>query len=859
MPSLPTYKQVVDSLELGVMLLDKSLCVKYLNDWLYLRSGKQPEQALNQPLAELFGELQNSRLLECCHDAVHANLPARLSNSFNPSPLPLYDPKYLGNDLYRLQQVITIRPLELDQDIFCELVVYDITTAVIKENWLKRVAANFRRQSQQKEVALEQLTRIIENTGDAILVFAKNEHIELANASATTLLGHSHEQLERLTLRELLPKERDEHSSTLYDRLMLALDSASERQANLHVPSVNTRLMNAEGRSIPVDIKFSISHADDDIKIILVIRDCSHLVETERNFLESENRFQTLAKIAPVGIFRTSDKGVVLYANETWMRMTGCHVSELHHLSWLDFLDKNDKDKITTGWHNVRSRKGGFKEEFKLRRALPSGQSIWVLGHLMAEHDSNDNISGFVGTFTDITQQRTNQEEIERLAYHDVLTGLSNRRHFHDNLTRQIKANSRSQEPFALLALDLNGFKAVNDTYGHDAGDRVLIAVANRLQHCLRESNLIARIGGDEFFVLIPKFDQLKDLMVVSRRIVEAMGAPIDLDGGQVTVTTSIGIALYPSDADSAEELIKCADMALYSAKSNHRDASVFFNQQMNRTAEASRALELDLQEAISNDQFHLYFQPLTLQEGQSQLYAESLVRWQHPQQGLLYPNHFISILDKSRFAGQFTQLVFTKICQFIRGCISTSAHTGSAKISVNLSANQLLANNFEVDITRLLHKHGIECEQLQLEVSEKTLNGCFVSILPVLIRLQRKGFAIILDDFSSAYLPLQRLTQLPLAAIKLDRSVVLDIDKNRQNQILVATIAEVCKSMDWQFIGKGVETPQQKLALTNLGCYRHQGFLYSKPLTMTEFARFVSSGSSVDINASKSNSSRLI
>ncbi len=829
------------------MLLDKDLHVIYMNDWLCQRSGLHNDHSANLTLMDIFPELSESRLIECCKDAINANLPARLSNSFNPSPLPLYDPKNLGNELYRLQQTITVNPLQIEGKSVCELVVYDITTTVIKENWLKRIAANFRHQSQQKEQSLDQLSRIIENTGDAILVFTKGGEIELANASAKQLLGiqAGNAKSDKLpTLLELLPVERDEHNSTLYDRIMLTLDRSEESNNTVQIPSINTQMRSADGSRIPVDIRFSISRGKQDTKLITVIRDCSYQVQTERNFLESENRFQTLAKIAPVGIFRTCDKGIVRYANETWLRLTSCTTNELQQQSWLEFIAEDFKDKVAQRWRTVRARQGGFREEFKIKGCATCYNQTWVLCNLMAERDVFGNITGFVGTFTDITQQRANREEIERLAFNDPLTGLSNRRHFRDNLARQLKSNRRTQQPFALLAMDLDGFKIINDTYGHDAGDTVLSTIAERLKKYLRESALIGRIGGDEFSVLIPGFNHLKELITIAQRINSIIKDPIDIGVEQVTVASSIGISLYPSDADNVDDLSKNADLALYSAKANKRDPFVFFNSKMNEKAEANRELEVKLEQALEEDQFELYLQPVALNNQTENIHAESLIRWSHPEKGILQPDVFIATLEKSRLAARFSKLSFNKICRLLQQLNQNHTDAGRIKLAINLSSYQVLADKFEQTLISKVAEYNIPSTQIELEITELAIKECFSAILPVLTRLKQNGFAITLDDCSCNYLPIGKLNQLPLSTIKIERSIILDIVHNQKNQALVSAIVDIGHRLNWQVVGKGVETQEQRDALSLCGCVNCQGFLLSRPMPEQDFIDFVTTKS---------------
>jgi len=796
MPSLITFKQVVESLELGVLLLDQDLTLLYLNDWLFHRCDISPETALRRPLVEVFPELANSRLLECCVDALRENLPSRLSNSFNPSPLPIYDPKHMGNDLYRLQQAISVRPVALEDRMVCELVIYDVTTNVIKENWLKRVATNFRLQAQQKDTSLEQLSRIIENTGDAILVFSKRGVIELANAAAKQLLGLQEQTLNQATLRDLLPVDRDEHHATLYDRLMLTLDRIGDRPSQIQIPSVTTQLRNGQGELAPVELRFSISHDQGDTKLITIIRDCSDQVETERNFRESENRFQTLAKIAPVGIFRTCDQGIVRYANENWLSLTGCHLSDLHHVSWLDFIDDKFRDKITPKWNSVRSTRIGLREEFRLKPMGVEIEPTWVLCNLMAEFDAQDNINGFVGVLTDITQQRANQEEIERLAYHDMLTGLPNRRHFRNTLERQIRLNRREQRSFALFALDLNGFKAINDSLGHDAGDLVLKATGERLQAILRESAFISRIGGDEFCVLIPGFDDIKSLETIAQRIINIAKEPIQLESREVNISTSIGIAMFPTDAENAGDLLKNADLALYAAKGNKQDPFVFFNQRMNQKAETNRALVTDLETAITEEQFELYLQPVINGVHSGRVIARAMMLWQHASWGEILQPDFINVLERSRLARPFTLIFLEQMCHCFGEIREQLPNIDQVTMVATLTSFQLMHTSFCDDIQTMLKRYQVPAQLLEIEFSEKNTNDYFGSLLPVLLRLQRLGCQLTLTDFDGSELAISRISKLPISGIKLDSKLLQNARHHRESQFQLGAVIDLARRL---------------------------------------------------------------
>ena len=388
--------------------------------------------------------------------------------------------------------------------------------------------------------------------------------------------------------------------------------------------------------------------------------------------------------------------------------------------------------------------------------------------------------------------------------------------------------------------MDLDGFKLINDTYGHDAGDTVLIRIAERLRHCLRESSLIGRIGGDEFSILIPQFDHLKELIAIAQRIEETIKTPINIGVEEVMVCSSIGIALYPNDAQTAEELTKNADLALYAAKANQRDPFVFFNHKMNERAEANRELEEKLEQALAADEFVLYVQPVSVNDQHVCTNAESLIRWRHPEQGMLQPSLFINTLEKSRLASKFTKSSFDKICQLLKTLNAITKSNSNLRLSVNLSSNQILAEKFEEALISKVSEYDVPSKQIEIEITEQSIKESFSAILPILTRLRQNGFTITLDDCNCNHLPIGKLNQLPLSSVKIERSIIMDIAHNPGNQALVSAIVDIGNRLNWQIIGKGVETNDQKSALETCGCNSWQGFLLSRPMPTNEFIEFV-------------------
>ncbi|BFM09107.1 sensor domain-containing protein [Halioxenophilus aromaticivorans] len=840
MPNEATYKAVLDSLDIGVLLLDQDLRLVHVNAWLSNRCAVPVAALINQPIGSIFPTLKNSFLLECCNDALHQGLPKKLSNTLDASPLPLYDPNAINEGEHLLQQSIAIRPIESKDRRLCEIVVRDVTKNVIKENWLKRIATNFRHESQQKDTSLAQFAQIIENATDAILVVASDGHLDMANGAAKHFFGlhddataitkqvndifTSHHQWQRQELRTQLQQlieelqPRPEHQKT------------SSANPSNRIPALATQIKNHAGQVVPVQIRFAISHHFGHRKLIITVRDCTDQAETEQNFYASENRFQTLAKLAPVGIFRTCERGVIRYANETWFQLTGADDSHLDRLSWLSLVAENSRETIELKWQASKANRLGLREEFKLiKQNLNSGQAkpldghhdaTWVLCNLMPEYDNQEHVHGFVGIFTDITQQRSNQEAIERMAYHDALTGLPNRRYFNDTLEQHIRLNRRAQTAFALFALDLNGFKQINDTLGHDAGDIVLKAIAERLQKLLRESATVARIGGDEFNVMIPEFEELGALEIIAQRIGEIVREPTVLDGHEVSLSTSIGIALFPTDAANSHELIKNADLALYNAKDNKELPFVFFDKAMNQKATSNRNLLVDLETAIADEQFDLQLSSTDISNGANYVVVQAMLSWQHNNWGTIQQPNFIKAMERSRLIKPFNLLSLELICQALQSLHQHLPELTNLKLIFQWQAFQLLQPGFSQDVATVIRRYNVPTRWLQFEISEQAANDYFGSLLPIFLQLNRLGVQLTLTEFSGAHLPLQKITQLPIAAVEIN-PVLLDYGTNhRASQLQLSSLCDLCNRLG---IVIHTRTPNGLTQLRNHGCQQSQ------------------------------------
>jgi diguanylate cyclase (GGDEF)-like protein len=418
---------------------------------------------------------------------------------------------------------------------------------------------------------------------------------------------------------------------------------------------------------------------------------------------------------------------------------------------------------------------------------------------------------------------RDKARQLERLAHHDGLTGLANRNLLHERIRDAIGRAHDHQEGFAILYVDLDRFKTVNDTLGHSVGDELLRQIAERLNGCARRVDTVARIGGDEFVVLagVDSPDGAREL---ATRIVERISEPYQVSGSHMTIGSSIGIVLAPQDGMSVDRLLRNADLALYRAKARGRNGFCFFNSDIEKAAVARQGIERDLPEALDNDEFELFFQPwITLRSG-SISGCEALLRWRHPVLGVIGPTEFISIAEDIGLIGRLGDWVLRRACR------EAAAWPRPIKVAVNLSVAQFIIGDLYATVVEALSASGLPPQRLELEITEPLLIEDYEGPLATLHRLRDHGISIALDDFGTGYSSLTYLRQFPFDRIKIDQTFVAEMTTRADCAAIVVAVAGLGRSLGVDITAEGIETRDQLLMLRAAGCTEGQGYLISRP-----------------------------
>jgi diguanylate cyclase (GGDEF)-like protein/PAS domain S-box-containing protein len=452
---------------------------------------------------------------------------------------------------------------------------------------------------------------------------------------------------------------------------------------------------------------------------------------------------------------------------------------------------------------------------------LPDGRTIAVLNHPMTD-------GGWVATHDDITERRRAEQRIAHMARHDALTDLPNRALFRERLAEALAAVPRGGK-LAVLFLDLDRFKGVNDTLGHPIGDELLKLVAGRLRHCVRDTDTVARVGGDEFAIIQTGIDKPLDTAMLARRIGEAVRQPYDLAGHAVVVDTSIGIAMAPSDGVEPDGLLKAADMALYGAKADGRGTYRFFEPAMDMRMKARRELEIALREALACGQFELYYQPQVNVDDRRITGCEALLRWKHPQRGMISPAEFIPVAEEIGLIVPLGEWVLRK------ACIDAASWPDDIRVAVNLSAIQVVNQNLTSVVVSALAVAGLPAHRLEIEITETVLLHNTEKTMATLHRLRQLGVHISMDDFGTGYSSLSYLRKFPFDKIKIDRSFISGLPGDHESAAIVRAVAGLARSLDMTATAEGVETAEQLEQVRMLGCVEMQGYLFSPPRPLAQ------------------------
>jgi diguanylate cyclase (GGDEF)-like protein/PAS domain S-box-containing protein len=545
---------------------------------------------------------------------------------------------------------------------------------------------------------------------------------------------------------------------------------------------------------------------------------------------ESEERFRTVVESLGEGLIISDLEGRILYVNPRIPELSGYAPEELVGKTVYEVLLPAEERE--TFLERVERRARGISERYEIFYLRKNGSRIWVEVYGVPFRDSGGEIIGTLGVVTDVTERKRAEKRLRQAALYDALTGLPNRLLFRERLDHAIlRAKRREEYRFAVLFLDLDRFKVINDSLGHHVGDELLAMVAQRLRSCLRPEDSVARFGGDEFAILLEGIEEVSDATRVAERIQASLSAPVDLGGLEVFTSASIGIVLNSAAYERPEYLLRNADMAMYRAKAAGQARFEVFDRAMHARALSRLQMETDLRRALEREEFRVHYQPIISLETGRIMGLEALVRWSHPDQGWLPPDEFIPAAEETGLILPLGEWVLRESCRHLKRWQEQYPRDIPLSVGVNLSVKQFSQRNLVAQISRILEEMGLEPAMLKLEITESAAMENAEAAAVLLGRLKSLGVQLYLDDFGTGYSSLSYLHQFPLDALKIDRSFVGRVDTDDRNRQLVRTILTLAHSLGVPVIAEGIETESQRLALRRMGCGFGQGHLFSRPL----------------------------
>ncbi|MEO2055346.1 MAG: EAL domain-containing protein [Nitrospira sp.] len=672
----------------------------------------------------------------------------------------------------------------------------------------------------------EKRFRIIfeQGTDSIVLVDAVTGALAEFNDKAVETLGYTREKFQTLKVADFEIVEAEEDAKK-YREMILKGESAT----------YETKLRTKDGRILDI-LKSSRTLSIQGREYILYLY---HDI-TERKRAEDNRRLAvSVFESAAEGITVTDANRNILTVNPAFTEITGYTPEEIVGKNPRILASgKHDAAFYKEMWDTIHA-KGRWSGEIWERRKNGEIFPEWLT--VTSIKDDKGKVVRYTGLFNDITKQKLNEEDMYYRAHYDQLTGLANRLLFSERLSQAMKHSKRKNKILALMFIDLDRFKNVNDTFGHSLGDYLLKEAGNRFQACVKEDDSVARSGGDEFLILLPNINDKEDAEAVAKEIIEQSSLPFRLKGHDAFVSASIGITMFPADGDDVTTMLKNSDMAMYQAKDAGRNTYKFFNRSMTAIARERATIEWDLRMALERNELEIYYQPIIDIETKQMSGTEALLRWNHPKRGLVYPDKFIPIAEQSELIVQIGEWVLLSACRQLEKW--HNQYPLEIYMAVNMSTRQFNYKTFTRMLTDSLKRSGLAPNLLTLEITESLLMDGGKDAVDKLGSFREMGIHLSIDDFGTGYSSLSYLSRFPIDLLKIDKSFVHNVATDPTKQDLVKAIITMAHALNLKVIAEGVEIESELVFLRDEGCDSAQGYYFSRPLMVDQFEDMMNKG----------------
>ena len=691
------------------------------------------------------------------------------------------------------------------------------------------------RQRSQAELRMEkaQLERLFNSSAEAVVLLDNEDRVQRVNPQFEELFGYRADEAVGRPINDLIaPDEARAEASDLTERV-----TGGE---TVHFETVRRR---KDGSPVDVSILGApIRTEAGQVAIYGIYRDITERKRAEEALRASEERYALAARGAGAGLWDWDLTENRVYYSPRWKELLGYGDAEVGESpsEWLSRVHPEDRAEVERSLaEHLESRSPHFEREHRVLHR--NGTYPWMLVRGTAVCDAQGRPCRMAGSLTDVTERRLAEEQLRHAALHDALTGLPNRALFTDILSRAFERRKEDREyGFGVLFLDIDRFKLVNDSLGHLAGDRVLVAVGSCLQACLRTGDVVARLGGDEFTIFLDRVTDVELATSIAERILADLAAPIEIEGQDVVLSAGIGIVLSDNDYNTPDDLLRDADIAMYRTKVEGGGACRFFDPTMHAEVVARLQLETDLRRAVERGELVVHYQPVvTVATGRIAGF-EALVRWLHPERGLILPAEFISTAEETGLIVELGEQVLSSACARL-ALFQERAEGGEPLfMSVNLSARQFRQADLAERVAASVRSAGIAPSSLNLEITESALMEGSERHLGVVRELRELGVNLHIDDFGTGYSSLSYLHQFSIQALKIDRSFIRHLEDGEGHGEIVESIITLASNLGIEVIAEGVETEIQRVLLARLRCPMAQGFLFSKPVEASEAERLL-------------------
>lgn len=677
-----------------------------------------------------------------------------------------------------------------------------------------------------------ELTSFLDNIFNAVLIIDNMDQITACNQAASAMLACQRSELIGQTLDKIFDRNAQRLKTQRSNRPRKTDDNQRTKYPLIRGLPVFTY----DQRKILVDVTTFDVHLDEPGQRAIVMEDISEKIRFAYDYHSTLQRFEVLTKLAPLAILQLDSEWNCIYANNTWCEYSEMTQEESESVGWLKGIHLSYCDEFISALRETTPITGSYETQLKLTTAL--GRTTWVQANACCLYSDDGKVNGVIITMADITLRVKNEERLKNITETDQLTGLLNRTTFHSLVTDALDS-IKPETSISVLFLDLDKFKYINDTYGHDAGDELLCEASKRLCASIPEARAIARLGGDEFTILIDDIKSQSAILRIVSRLVDNIAQPMKIGEKLMNITCSIGIALTDSSQTSTSEIIRQADVALYKSKSSGRNQYSLYNEELSKQSKLHSQLRESLQQENQSNFYMLYQPQIDTNTGQL-IGIEALSRWSHPEVHSCGPETYIKIIEEAGLIDEFSSIMFEEVMK----TTSEWKHLlpPNFKTAINISPRQLKHADLPFRIQMVCNKYNVHPSQITLEVTETAIIEDQEIALESLRRLKRMGFTIALDDFGTGYSSLIYLKSMPINYIKIDRSFTENVVTSGEDAKIVSSVIQLATALGFGVVAEGVENEKIRDWLMEHNCFVQQGYFFYHPMQQRDFKALLES-----------------